>query len=55
MRQAAISHHGREIEAMTYNENNRENLDINPTTILLGLGYAAGLCVAIGWVATLLI
>ena len=45
----------KEIEAMTYDENNRENLDIDPTTILLGLGYAASLCVAIGWVATFLI
>jgi len=40
---------------MTYDEDNRENLDIDPTTILLGLGYAASLCVAIGWVATFLI
>ena len=55
MRQASISHHEREIEAMTFDENNRDNLDINPTTILLGLGYAACLCVAIGWVATFLI
>ena len=28
------------------------NLDINPSMILLGLGYATGLVVAIGWLAT---
>ena len=40
---------------MTYDDNNHENLDIDPATILLGLGYAASRCVAIGWVATFLI
>jgi hypothetical protein len=30
-------------------------LDIDPYMILLGLGYAASLCVAIGWVATFVI
>lgn len=27
-----------------------QNLDIDPAMILLGLGYAAALLVAIGWV-----
>ena len=40
---------------MTYNERNNENLDINPSMIILGIGYATSLCVAIGWVATFLI
>ena len=30
-------------------------LDIDPYMIILGLGYAASLCVAIGWVATFVI
>ena len=37
---------------MTYDERNNENLDINPSMIILGIGYATSLCVAIGWVAT---
>jgi len=37
---------------MTYDEQRNENLDIDPVTILLGLGYATALFVAIGWVAT---
>ena len=37
---------------MTYDAQNHENLDIDPTLILLGLGYATILCVAIGWAAT---
>jgi hypothetical protein len=40
---------------MTYNERNNANLDINPSMIILGIGYATSLCVAIGWVATFLI
>jgi hypothetical protein len=40
---------------MTYDEKNSENLDIDPSVILLGLGYATCLCVVIGWVATALI
>ena len=35
---------------MTHNE---QRLDIDATMILLGLGYATILLVAIGWVATL--
>lgn len=40
---------------MTYDEHNNENLDIDPGMVLLGLGYATVLFVAIGWVATFLI
>jgi len=40
---------------MTYDEQRNENLDIDPATILLGLGYATTLCVVIAWVATSLI
>ena len=35
---------------MTYNE---QNLDLDPTIIILGLGYASTLLTIIGWVATL--
>jgi hypothetical protein len=35
---------------MTYNENH--NLDIDPATIILGLGYATTLIVLIAWVAS---
>ena len=35
---------------MTYDE---QNQDLDPTIILLGLGYATTLMVIIGWVATL--
>ena len=35
---------------MTYEE---QNLEINPSMILMGLGYAACLMLAIAWVATL--
>lgn len=41
------------IEEMTYDNN--QNLEINPSMILLGLGYATSLCVAIGWVATFIV
>ena len=37
---------------MTHNEQNRQNLDIDPTLILLGLGYATILCIAVAWAAT---
>lgn len=40
---------------MTYDDQNDQNLDIDPAMILLGLGYATSLCVLIGWVATFLI
>ena len=40
---------------MTYDEQNNENLDINPSMIILGIGYATSFCVAIGWVATFVI
>ena len=33
---------------MTYNE---QKLELDPTLIILGLGYASALLVAIGWVA----
>jgi len=35
---------------MTYDE---QNQDLDPTIIILGLGYASTLLVIIGWVATL--
>lgn len=35
---------------MTYDE---QNLDLDPTIIILGLGYAATLLAIIGWVATI--
>ena len=34
---------------MTYDE---QKLDLDPTLIILGLGYAAIFLIAIGWVAT---
>ena len=37
-----------------YPEHNK-NLHIDPATILLGLGYATSLLVAIGWVASLVV
>ena len=37
---------------MTYDEQDNNNLDIDPTMILLALGYATILCVAVGWAAT---
>jgi hypothetical protein len=40
---------------MTSDERNEQALDIDPYMILLGLGYAASLCVAIGWVAAFVI
>ena len=38
---------------MTYNEN--QNLDIDPATIVLGLGYATTLIVLVAWVASITI
>ena len=38
---------------MTYNENH--NLDIDPATIILGLGYATTLIVLVAWVASITI
>lgn len=40
---------------MNYDENNNQNLDIDPTIILLGIGYAAILFIAISWTATLVV
>ena len=37
---------------MTREERNNEHLDIDPSMIILGIGYATVLLVAIGWVAT---
>ena len=34
---------------MTYDE---QKLDLDPTLIILGLGYACALLIAIGWVAS---
>ena len=34
------------------NPERNEELDIDPAMILLGLGYAASLLVAIGWMAS---
>jgi hypothetical protein len=36
------------------NHERNENLDIDPATILIGLGYATCLLVTIGWVASCL-
>ena len=40
---------------MTYDDHNNQILDIDPSTVLLGLGYATALLVAIGWVASFVI
>ena len=37
------------LKKMTYDE---QNLDLDPTIIILGLGYACTLLLAIGWVAS---
>jgi hypothetical protein len=37
---------------MTYDE---QKLELGPQIIILGLGYATSLIVAIGWVATLVL
>ncbi|MBT8101463.1 MAG: hypothetical protein KJO95_00755 [Gammaproteobacteria bacterium] len=39
-------------EKMTYDE---QKPDLDPATILLSLGYATSLIVAIGWIATLVL
>lgn len=39
---------------MTHEEHNDPNLNIDPSMIILGLGYTTSLIVAIGWLATLL-
>ena len=53
IRHDSISHSHTEIEKMTYDEN--RNLDIDPATIILGLGYATTLIVLIAWVASIAI
>ena len=40
---------------MTYDKNNQQDLDIDPTLIILGLGYATSLCLAVAWLATAVI
>ena len=39
---------------MTRDDHDKPNLDIDPSMIILGLGYATSLIVAIGWLASLL-
>ena len=53
IRDDSISHSHTEVEKMTYNENH--NLDIDPATIILGLGYATTLIVLVAWVASITI
>ena len=36
---------------MNYDNNHDSDFDIDPAIVLLGLGYATFLCVAIGWLA----
>lgn len=40
---------------MASSKHNDQILDIDPSMIVLGLGYATTLIVAIGWVASLII
>jgi hypothetical protein len=40
---------------MARDASNDTMLDIDPSMILLGLGYATSLVVAIGWLATFLV
>ncbi len=40
---------------MTHRNDIQEQLDIDPAMILLGLGYATSLCVAVGWLAAYVI
>jgi hypothetical protein len=40
---------------MTCKKQNNDQLHIDPSMILLVIGYATSLCVAIGWVATLIL
>ena len=44
-----------EIAAMTYHDQDKHNLDIDPAMILLGIGYATTLCVAMAWAASWII
>jgi len=37
---------------MTYNEQKQE---LDPRTIIMGLGYVTSLLVAVGWIATLVL
>ncbi|MDJ0711417.1 MAG: hypothetical protein QNJ14_13565 [Woeseiaceae bacterium] len=37
---------------MNYDNNGESDFDIDPAIVLLGLGYATCLCIAIGWLAT---
>ena len=37
---------------MTYDENQNTNLDIDPATLIMGVGYATSLIVLIGWVVS---
>ena len=53
IRDDSISHSHTEIEKMTYDDN--RNLDIDPATIILGLGYATTLIVLVAWVASIAI
>ena len=47
------SHPQSEIEAMNYDEQNNQNLDIDPAIILLGIGYVTIIIMAISWTAAL--
>lgn len=38
---------------MNYDEQNNQNLDIDPAIILLGIGYMTIIMLAISWTATL--
>ena len=40
---------------MTRKERNDDRLHIDPSMIILVIGYATSLCVAAGWVATLIL
>lgn len=40
---------------MSRNDQTDQMLDIDPSTIILGLGYATSLLVAIGWLATFIV
>ena len=40
---------------MSNEPHNEQYLEIDPSMIILGIGYATSLCVAIGWVASFVI
>ena len=40
---------------MSRDDHTDQMLDIDPSTIILGLGYATSLLLAIGWLATLIV